>query len=58
MNGKILVKIQNGELELSLLCDTHEEQEALEHIMAEIRRVVEEGLELVKTDELIASVTG
>ena len=56
MNGKILVKIQNGELELSLLCDTHEEQEALEHIMAEIRRVVEEGLESVGAEGLLTSV--
>ena len=47
MNGKILVKIQNGELELSLLCDTHEEQEALEPVLSEIRRVAEEALESV-----------
>ena len=44
MNGSILAKIQDGELELSLLCDTHEEQEALEPIVSEIRRVVEEAL--------------
>jgi len=56
MNGSILVKIQGGRVEVFLNC-THEEEEALEPIMSEIRRVVEEGLELVEADELIASVT-
>ena len=45
MNGSILTKIQNGELSLSLLCDTLEEQETLAPIMSEIRRLVEEHLE-------------
>ncbi len=56
MDGSILVKFKNGELELSLLCDTHGEQEALEHLMAEIRRVVEEGLESVGAEGLLACV--
>ena len=47
MNGSILVTIQDGEPKLSIFCDTYEEQEALEPIVSEIRRVVEERLELV-----------
>ena len=53
MNGTILVKFENGELELSLLCDTLEEQETLEPIVSEIRRVVETSLELVGVEELL-----
>jgi len=56
MNGTILVKFKNGELELSLLCDTHEEQEALEPVLSEIRRVVEEGLELVGVEQRLVGV--
>ena len=56
MNGSILVKIQDGRVEAFLNCDTHEVQKAFAPVLCEIRRVVEEGLELVKTDELIASV--
>ena len=56
MNGSILAKIQDGELELSLLCDTLEEQEALEPIMVEIRRVMEEALESVGAEGLVACV--
>ena len=55
MNGSILVKIQDRRVEIFLNC-TYEEQEALELMVSEIRRVVEEGLKLVKADELIASV--
>ena len=57
MDATILVKFQGGRAEVFLNC-THEEEETLAPIMTEIRRVVEEGLELVKTDELIESVTG
>lgn len=55
MNGSILVTIRDGRVEMFLDC-THREQEALEHIMAEIRRVVEEGLELVGVEGLLVSV--
>ena len=51
-----MAKIQDGELELSLLCDTYEEQEALELIVSEIRRVVEEGLESIRAEGLVACV--
>ena len=55
MNGSILVTIQDGRVEIFLNC-TYEEQEALELIVSEIRRVVEEGLESVGAEGLLTSV--
>ncbi len=58
MSGSILVKFQDGRVEAFLNCDNHKDQEALAPVLCEIRGLVEEALGSVKTDELIASVTG
>lgn len=55
MNGSILVTIRDGRVEIFLNC-THEEEEALEPIVLEIRGVVEEGLESVGAEELAVSL--
>ena len=55
MNGSILVTIRDRELTLSLLCDTHEEEEALAPVLCEIRCLVEEHLASARTEELAVS---
>ena len=57
MNGSILVKIQDRRVEIFLNC-TYEEQEALELIVSEIRRVVEEALDSVGAEELMTCGVG
>ena len=56
MNGSILVKIQDGRVEAFLNCDTHKDQEALAPFLCEIRCLVEEHLESVGAEGLLACV--
>ena len=48
VNGSILVRIHDGRVEVFLNCDTYEEQEALEPVVVDIRRMVEEALASVE----------
>ncbi len=56
MNGSILVKIQDGRVEAFLNCDTHEVQKAFAPVLCEIRCLVEERLESVGVEGLLACV--
>lgn len=55
MKATILVNIDGNQVGLILNCGTYEAQKALEPILPEIRRVVEEVLESVETGELVTS---